>query len=187
MQKLVLRPHPDLRDKMARAFWLLVWTLLFRPSPVPFFGWRRFLLRLFGAKIGDAAHPYPSAKIWAPWNLVMGERSCLASGVDCYSVDVVTLGRGAVVSQRAFLCTASHDFRSPGFALVTAPVSIGENAWVGAEAFIGPGVSLGAAAVAGARAVVTKDVPAAGVVVGNPARLVARGDEPVHPAEMHGR
>lgn len=100
--------------------------------------------------------------------------SCLAAGVDCYCVDKIVLGRDSVVSQRAFLCTATHGHRETGFRLMTGPVVIGENAWVAAEAYIGPGVTVGAGAVAGARAVVVRDVPPGAVVVGNPARVVAR-------------
>jgi putative colanic acid biosynthesis acetyltransferase WcaF len=177
MGVLAVQALPTLGNKAARVLWLVVWTLLFRPSPTPLFWWRRLLLRLFGAEVGAGAHPYPSARIWAPWNLVMKARSCLAAGVDCYCVDRIVLGRDAVISQRAFLCTASHDHLSPGFHLVTAPITIGEGAWVAAEAYIGPGVTLGARAVAGARAVVVRDVPAGGVVVGNPARLIARKEE----------
>jgi putative colanic acid biosynthesis acetyltransferase WcaF len=107
----------------------------------------------------------------------MKARSCLGSGVDCYCVDQVVLGDDAVISQRAFLCTATHDYREPGFRLMTGPVIIGENAWVGAEAYIGPGVTFGSGAVAGARAVVVRDVPPGAVVVGNPARLIASEEE----------
>jgi putative colanic acid biosynthesis acetyltransferase WcaF len=105
--------------------------------------------------------------------------SCLASGVDCYCVDRIVLGRGAIVSRRAFLCTASHDHRKPGFPLMTGPVVIGEKAWVAAEAYVGPGVTIGAGAVVGARTVVVRDVPRGTVVVGNPARLVASNEEAV--------
>jgi len=171
--RAVLRPHPSLRDKLARAVWLIAWALLFRPSPVPFFGWRRLLLRLFGARVGRGAHPYASARIWAPWNLVMEARSCLGPGVDCYSVDQISLGPDAIVSQRAFICTASHDYRSRGSPLTTAPVEIGAAAWIAAEAFVGPGVTVGAGAVVGARAVAVRDVPPDAVVVGNPARVVS--------------
>jgi putative colanic acid biosynthesis acetyltransferase WcaF len=177
LSALTIHSAPNLQDKAVRVLWLVVWTLLYRPSPTPLFWWRRFLLRLFGAEVEGGAHPYPSARIWAPWNLVMKAGSCLGSGVDCYCVDRIVLGRDAVVSQRAFLCTASHDHREPGFRLLTGPVVIGDNAWVAAEAYIGPGVTLGAGAVAGARAVVVRDVPAGAVVVGNPARLIAKNDE----------
>src|SRR5271170_5789545 len=106
MGLVAIQSHPSLRDKAARALWLVVWTLLFRPSPTPLVWWRRFLLRSFGAEVGSGAHPYPSARIWAPWNLVMKAGSCLGSGVDCYCVDRIILGCNAVISQRAFLCTA---------------------------------------------------------------------------------
>jgi putative colanic acid biosynthesis acetyltransferase WcaF len=151
-----------------------VWALLYRPTPRFLHPWRRLLLRLFGAGIGRAAHPYPRARIWAPWNLTMGPRSCLADGVDCYSVARITLGAGAIVSQYAYLCSATHDIDDPAFPLEIAPITIGPGAWVAAGAFIGPGVEMGAGAVAAACAVVIKDVPAGDVVGGNPARLLRR-------------
>src|SRR6266478_4031496 len=107
MHQVVVRALPSFRSKIDRALWQMVWALLFRPSPIPLFWWRSFLLRMFGAEIGPGAHPYPSARVWAPWNLTMKAGSCLAAGVDCYNVDLVVLRQNAVVSQRAFLCTAS--------------------------------------------------------------------------------
>jgi putative colanic acid biosynthesis acetyltransferase WcaF len=104
----------------------------------------------------------------------MGDHSWLGDGVDCYSVAKITLGRHVVVSQRVFLCAATHDYTDPGFPLVTCPITLGDGAWVAAEAFIGPGVTLGVGAVVGARACVTKDVEAWAVVAGNPARLIKR-------------
>ena len=112
--------------------------------------------------------------------------SCLGPGVDCYSVDRITLGANAVVSQRAFICTASHDHRSPDFPLTTAPVLIGENAWIAAEAYIAPGVTVGVGAVVGARAVAVHDVPAGAVVVGNPARVVSMRAQPAAAVETPG-
>ena len=172
LRSLATRQAPGLADKFRRLLWRITWTALYRPSPTLLFGWRRALLRLFGAEVRQGAHPYPSARIWAPWNLVMGERSCLADGVDCYSVDQIILGRNVVVSQRVFLCTATHDHRRPGFKLATAPIVIEDDAWIAAEAFVGPGVQIGNSAVAGARAVVLRDVPAAAIVAGNPARII---------------
>jgi len=130
------------------------------------------LLRCFGARIGAGAHPYPAARIWAPWQLEMGADSCLADGVDCYNVAPIRLGRGAVVSQRAFLCAATHDYADPAFPLVAREISIGDRAWVAAEAFVGPGVTVGEGAVVGARAVATKDVEPWTVVGGNPAQVL---------------
>lgn len=132
------------------------------------------MLRLFGAIIKDGAHPYPSARIWAPWNLTMEEGSCLGDYVECYSVDRVILESHATVSQYSFLCTASHDYRVDGMPLLTAPITIGRHAWVAADAFIGPGVTVGERAVVGARASVFRDVDPWTVVGGNPARVIRK-------------
>ena len=104
----------------------------------------------------------------------MGERSCLAPHVECYNVDRVTLGCDAIVSQRAHLCTASHDFDNEAFPLISAPIHLVENAWVCAEAFVGPGVTVHRGGIVGARAVVSKDVAECSIVVGNPARPINR-------------
>ncbi len=157
-------------DKLRRAVWNLVWLLLYRPSPIPLHGWRRLLLRLFGARIAAGAHPYPRVKIWAPWNLRMDEHSCLANDVDCYCVAPVSLGAHATVSQYSYLCTASHDYRDPAMPLVVAPIVVEAEAWVAADVFVGPGVRIGAGAVVGARSTVIADVPPWTVVAGSPAR-----------------
>lgn len=158
-----------LRNKFARILWGGVWLLLYRPSPVPLHGWRRLLLRLFGARIGAGAHPYPSARIWAPWNLVMGEHSCLSHRVDCYCVDRIVLGARATVSQYSFLCTATHDYSREDMPLVTAPIAIGDRAWITADVFVAPGVTIGEGAVVTARSSVFDDLPPWMVARGNPA------------------
>jgi putative colanic acid biosynthesis acetyltransferase WcaF len=154
--------------------WTFVWATFYRLSPKILHGWRRFLLRAFGANIGYKAHPYPSAKIWAPWNLEMGDYSCLSHDVDCYCVAPIKIGAHATVSQYSYLCTASHDCCDPFMPLVTAPINIGQGAWVAADVFIGPGVEVGDGAVVGARSSVFKDVEAWTVVVGSPARFLKR-------------
>jgi putative colanic acid biosynthesis acetyltransferase WcaF len=165
-------------NHLARAVWNAVWMVLCRPSPRRCHGWRRMFLRLFGARMGKAVIVYPSCKIWAPWNLVMEDGSCLGPDVDCYSVATITLGRDARVSQYSYLCTASHDCDDLAMPLVTAPITIGAKAWVCADVFIGPGVMVGEGAVVGARASVFKDVEPWTVVVGNPARFLRNRSGP---------
>lgn len=173
-----LRAHPtSFASRCARLIWQIVWLLLFRPSPVFAHGWRRCLLRMFGAKVGTAAHPYPSARIWAPWNLVIGDNSCLASNVDCYCVDVVSIGKGVAVSQYSFLCTGSHNYNDPAFPLITGPIFIGDKAWIAAGAFVGPNVRIGDGAVVAARASLVRDVESWTVVAGNPARVIGRRNQ----------
>lgn len=163
---------PSGRDRVRRTLWALCWLLLYRPSPVPLHAWRCALLRLFGARVGERAHPYPTARVWAPWNLVMEDGSCLGPEADCYNVSLVTLGRHCVVSQKAYLCTAGHDVDLPAFPLVSAPITIGARSWVAAAAFVGPGVTLGEGAVLGACAVASRDVAPWTIMVGNPAQIV---------------
>jgi putative colanic acid biosynthesis acetyltransferase WcaF len=159
---------------------------LFRPSPRVCFGWRRFLLRCFGAKVGRNAHVYPSCRVWAPWNLEVGDYGCLSFDVDCYCVDKVVIGRHATVSQYSFLCTASHDISDPHMRLTTAPVVIGDGSWVCAGAYVGPGITVGEGAVVGARAVVTRSVEPWSVVAGNPARFIKTRELRQSPAPATG-
>ena len=170
--------HPR-KVQGARILWSGVWWLLFRPSPRWMFGWRAALLSCFGARLGRDVRVYPSARIWAPWNLTMGDRSCLGSGVNCYNCASIEIGENAVVSQSAYLCTASHDYNSTDFPFFSRPISIGDHAWVCTEAFLGPGVRVEAGAVVGARAAVFRAVPAWSVVGGNPARLLRSRQRPV--------
>ncbi|MBX3441664.1 MAG: hypothetical protein KF774_04595 [Planctomyces sp.] len=164
-------PH-SLANKVARVAWATTWLLLFRPTPRLMYGWRRLLLRLFGARIGRNARIAASVHVWAPWNLEVGDESAISHNVDLYSIDRIRIGDHATVSQYAFLCTGSHDITDPRMGLTHAPIEVGDQAWVCARAFIGPGVTVGEGGVAAAAAVVTKDIALWTVVAGNPARLL---------------
>lgn len=159
-------------NKVARALWTIVWALFYRPTPRPLHAWRCLLLRLFGAKLGKSVHPYPSARIWAPWNLEMGDHSCLSEDVDCYCVERIKIGAHSTVSQYSFLCTASHDYTNLDMPLVAAPITIGERVWITADVFVGPGVTVGDGAVVLARSTVCKSVPPWVVVGGSPAKVI---------------
>lgn len=155
----------------------VVWTLiqpLFRFSPRPCFAWRRFLLRCFGAKLGRNVHVYPSAMIYFPWNLEAGEKSAIGEYAYIYNLGRVTIGACATISHRAHLCAGTHDHTKSDFPLLRPPILIGDQSWVCADAFVGPGVTIGEGAIVGAGAVVTKDVPPWMIAVGNPARAIKR-------------
>ncbi len=166
------------RNRLGRFLWAVMSAILFRPSPTPFFGWRRLVVRMFGAGMDPTAKVYPSTRIWAPWNLVMERGSCLGPEVYCYNVAPVHLGVDSTASFRSFLCTASHDVHHPERPLVTGPIRLERGAYVFADAFIGMNVTLGEGAVAAARAVVVKDVSAYEIVGGNPARVIGHRDLP---------
>lgn len=132
---------------------------------------RQSILRLFGASIEKYAQIYPSCKIYAPWNLKIG-RVCIGPNTEIYNKAPIVIADESVISQGAFLCTASHDISSTLLPLITKPITIGKNVWIAADAFVGPGVNIADGAIVGARAVVTKDVEAWSVVIGNPAKKV---------------
>lgn len=166
------RPYSR-KEYLGRMLWMLAWPL-FRASPRPLFGWRRFLLRCFGARVGPAVHIYPSARIEIPWNLDIGAESSIGENVLVYSLGPVKIGPRSTVSHNAHLCAGSHDYRDPALPLLRLPVTVGADAWICAQSFVGPGVVVGDGAVVGAGAVVTRDVEPWTVVAGNPATFVKK-------------
>ena len=162
-------------NRIKRMVWNVCWFLLARPFPKSLCNkWKVVLLRIFGAKISFKASVYSEAKIFMPWNLVMEDGACIASGVDCYNAAPIIIRQDATVSQRTYLCTASHNISSVHHEQIEKPIIIEENAWVAAEAFIGPGVTIGEGAVVGARGVVFKNVEPWTVVGGNPAKIIKK-------------
>lgn len=167
--------HNDLsrKNQVIRMLWSVVWGMFARPLPRSLgSGWKRMLLRLFGANIDRTAIVYSSAKVFYPANLTMRPYSCLASDVDCYNVAPVTIGANTTISQGAYLCTASHDISDPLNKLLFAPIVIEDQAWVAAGVFVGMGVTIGQGAVCAARSVVVKNVEPWTVVGGNPAKVI---------------
>ena len=163
------------KNQFLRLLWGVVWTMFAQPLPRSVLsGWKRFLLRCFGAKIHKTAVVYSNATVYMPWNLEMDEYACLASDVDCYNVDKVKIGKHSTISQKSFLCTASHDIGKSNMPLIIAPITIKDYVWVAADAFIGMGVTVGEGAVVGTKTVVLKDVEEWTVVGGNPAKFIKK-------------
>ena len=160
------------RNRAARQLWNLCGCCCSGRRRGLFHAWRRFLLRLFGARIGAGAHVYAGARIWAPWNLVLGRDAAIADGADIYNADRIEIGDFAVISQGAYLCGASHDYTSWDFPLIAAPIAVGARAWVAARAIVHMGVTLGDGCVIGAGSVVTRDMPAWTVCAGVPCRPI---------------
>ncbi|MFC3353429.1 putative colanic acid biosynthesis acetyltransferase [Sphingobacterium zeae] len=162
-------------NQIKRVIWQITWAIFARPFPRSLGNkWRLILLRLFGAKIDNTAVVYPTVRIYQPWNLEMAEYSCLAPEVDCYNVDRIVIGAYSTVSQKCYLCAASHNIRSSNHELIHAPIVIEDQVWVGADVFIGMGVTVESGAVIGARAAVFKNVEQWTIVGGNPAKFIKK-------------
>lgn len=169
------------REIFLRLLWVAVQATFFRWSPEPLHRWRAFLLLLFGATIEKPGQVvvFPTAEIYFPWKLTLHPRSMIGPRVIIYNLDRVTLAYGANVSQRSHLCAGTHDYGKWSMPVVLKPITIGRNAWVAAEAFIGPGVTIGELAVIGARSVVMANQPERKICVGNPCRPVKDRSDPV--------
>lgn len=155
-------------SRVRELLWLIVRRTFFLHSVLPAYGFRRVLLRRFGARIGSHVVIKPGVKVTFPWRLTIGENSWVGEDVFVHNLDRVAIGNGVCVSQRVFLCTGSHDWRDPKFSLVTRPIVIEDGAWVCANVFVAPGVTIGKEAVVTAGSVVTRDLPAGMVCSGNP-------------------
>lgn len=172
-------PDPR-REVLLRWLWAFVQATIFRWSPRPFHTFRTRLLRLFGANIPEPSKVvvFPTARITYPWRLTLAPRSMVGRHVILYNLGHITLQRGANVSQNCHLCAGTHDFMRWDMPLVTGPIVIGENAWIGADVFVGPNVTIGELCVIGARSVVVRDQPARKICVGQPCRPMKDRAEP---------
>lgn len=141
---------------------------------------RARLLRAFGATIPETKGVvvFPSVTVTFPANLSLEPHAMIGPNVTLYNLAPITVRRGANISQNCHLCAGTHDFSRWSMPLVTRPIDIGENAWLAADVFVGPGVTVGALCVVGARSVVVRDLPAAKICVGNPCRPVKERPSP---------
>lgn len=163
-------PSFALSHRLTRLLWNITWAVGASWTPPFMRGWRRFLLRLFGAKIASTAGIYGSAKIWYPANLEVGPHAFIGPGVTVYTMAKITFGPYSLASQGAHICAGTHSVEDVAFQLEARPITISARAWIAAEAFVGPGVTVGEGTVLGARAVACKDLEPWGIYVGNPAR-----------------
>jgi putative colanic acid biosynthesis acetyltransferase WcaF len=162
------------RSKAYVQLWWLVQSTLFAMSPQAMYGWRACLLRLFGARIGKRTVIRASVKIPYPWKLKIGDHCHIGDEVNLYSYGEIEIGDCAVVSQRSYICTGSHDYTSPTFDLIARKIVIESEAWVAMDVFVAPGVTIGHGAVVGARSSVFHDVPPGAISMGTPARVVGQ-------------
>jgi putative colanic acid biosynthesis acetyltransferase WcaF len=154
---------------LVRATWLLVEAaILLNPAVTPY--WlKRWVLRLFGAKIGAGVVIKPSVHIKYPWHLSVGDDAWLGERCWIDNFVQVSIGDNACISQGAYLCTGNHDWSDPHMDLVVKPITVGSGAWVGAFAKIAPGVRVGDRAVVSLGSVLSADAEPDGIYAGHPA------------------
>jgi putative colanic acid biosynthesis acetyltransferase WcaF len=152
--------------------WWIVQASLFAWSPQFAYPWRNFLLRLFGANIGRNVIIRPSVRITYPWKLTIGDYSWIGDNAELYTLGEITIGKNAVISQKSYLCTGSHDFQSGSFDIYQKPIVVEDEAWIATDVYVAPGVTIGKGAVIGARSSVFKNMPAGMICIGSPAKPI---------------
>lgn len=158
------------RSGILVQLWWLVQSTLFRWSPQFMYGWRRFLLRCFGARIGNRVIIRPSVTITYPWKVTIGDYSWVGDDVVLYSLGEITIGNNSVVSQKCYLCTGSHDYQKESFDIFAKPIVIADQVWLATDVFVAPGVSVGEGALVGSRSSVYHNLPAGMICIGSPAK-----------------
>jgi len=159
-------------ERFMRVLWEFCWMLFCVWTPKPLNQWRLFWLRVFDAKIEGTPFVHQRARIAIPWNLTLHDHACLGDRANAYSLGEIEIGARATVAQEAYLSAGTHDFDRPEMPLVAGRIKIGDDAFIGARAFVLPGVTIGERSVIGACSVVTKDVPENVVAAGNPCRVI---------------
>ncbi len=160
------------RQRVARMLWAVAYRLVFRMTFHSWYHARAALLRLFGARLGRNVRVRRTVRIEIPWQLDLADDVSVGDEVILYSLGPVRVGARTFISQYAHLCAGTHDFRRDDYPLVRAPIVVGEDCWIAADAFIGPGVTIGDRTVLGARASAFADLPPDVVAVGNPAKPI---------------
>lgn len=158
------------RQKIGRALWMLAGRPVFRLTFHNWYGPRRAILRAFGASVGRRCFIRPTVRVEIPWNLTIGDFSSIGDHARIYNLGPITIGRRCTVSQYAHLCAGTHDFSRADMPLLRPPITIADDCWIAAEAFVGPGVSVGEGALLGARGCAFKDLEPWTVYGGNPAK-----------------
>ena len=162
----------SIREKVGRLLWALVQASLFRTSFHSWYGWRRALLAAFGARLDPVVRIRRTVRVECPWNLSVGHDSAIGDGVTLYCLGQISIGSRVTVSQGAHLCAGTHDYVRRAMPLVRPPIEIGDDAWICADAFVGPRVTVGAGAILGARSVAMNSLDPWTIYAGNPAVAV---------------
>jgi putative colanic acid biosynthesis acetyltransferase WcaF len=158
--------------KCRKVLWLLVSLVLFRLCPASLSVLKCTILRTFGARIGCNVTIKPRVNITFPWKLTIGDHVWL--GEECWLLNLerIVIGNDVCISQRAFLCTGSHNYKTTTFDLIVRPITVEDGSWIAAGAWVGPGVTVGTHAVLTAGSVSNQNLEPYAIYRGNPAVLI---------------
>lgn len=152
-----------------RFCWYWVNIVFFKSGIFPFYGLKRSLLKLFGAKIGKGVLIKPFVNIKYPWLLELGDHIWIGEHVWIDNLAMVIIGNNVCISQGAFLLTGNHDYSKRSFDLMVKPITLEEAVWIGANAIVCPGIVCSKYSVLAVGSVANSNMEANGIYTGNPA------------------
>ena len=158
------------RNPFFVQLWWIVQSVLVATSPQFMYGWRRFVFRAFGAKIGENVLLRPSVKMTFPWHVEIGDETWVGDNVVLYSLGQIKIGSHVVVSQNSYICTGTHDFLNVNFDMERHPVVIEDQVWLANDVYVAPGVTVERGCVVGTRSSVFNDLPSGMICYGSPAK-----------------
>ena len=160
------------KSKIAVQLWWIVQGTIFAWSPQFLYGWRSFLLRLFGARIGKQVKIRSTVRITYPWKVSVGDYSWVGEDSVLYSLGNITIGRHVAIAHKVYVNTGGHVYDRKTFDIFEKPVVIEDECWLTNDVYVAPGVTIGKGTIISARSSVLKDMPAGKICVGTPAKPI---------------
>lgn len=170
-----------MKAKILRLFWGLAEILFWKPSPVRFWGFRRALLRFFGAKVGKGVRIHPSVKVIIPWHIELDDGVVVHERAILYALGQITVGHNTEIGPLAHICAGTHDYTSPAFTLLRQPISIGADCLLGIASFVAPNVVLAPGTVLEPRCAIYMNTEPGMTYIGNPGKPVPASQPDTQP------
>jgi putative colanic acid biosynthesis acetyltransferase WcaF len=155
-----------------RLLWHYVNIFFFKSALFPVYGLKRFLLRVFGANVGEGVLIKPCVNIKYPWFLEIGDHTWIGENVWIDNLTHIKIGANVCISQGAYLLTGNHDYRRSSFDLIVKEIIIEDGVWIGAKSTVCPGVVCKTHSVLAVGSVATKNLEPYTVYQGNPGSSV---------------
>ncbi|BAY66020.1 putative acetyltransferase [Calothrix brevissima NIES-22] len=157
-----------------QLLWYFIGSPLVESYWLPMSKVKVWILRRFGATIGQQVRIKPGVKVKFPWRLSVGDFSWIGENTWIDNIAPVVIENHVCVSQGVYLCTGNHHWNHPDFKLIPAPIYIHESSWIAAKSVIGPGVTVGKGAVLTLGGVTGRSLDAMIIYAGNPAQAIKK-------------
>lgn len=155
-----------------RYIWIIISLFIFQNPLIISRKLKKWILVLFGAKIGSGFYIHKAAKIKYPWNLIVGDNVWI--GEECWIDNLVKvkIGSNVCLSQGSMLLTGNHNYSLSTFDLIVKEIELEDGVWIGAKSIVTGGVVCKSHAVLAVNSVASKDLEAYKIYGGNPCEVI---------------